>query len=66
MARIAATVKSVVARVQPILQKVREPLVVSASSTPSLAISRSEATLASATVALVSTHVEREQKGVER
>ena len=65
MAPKAATVRSVVRRFHPTRETLSEPGIVSASPTPSFAITRSEATLPSATVGRVRSRGERVEKGGE-
>ena len=66
MARKVATVKPLLLRVQPIPATVSEPVVVSASPTPTLSTERSEPTPLSPTVGSVRSRVEPVEKSVER
>ena len=66
MAIKAPTVRSVVRRVQPTLQAVSELAVLSASTTPVMAPTRSEATPLNITVGRVKSRVDRVEKGVEK
>ena len=58
--------RSIVRRVQPSLQAVSEPAVVSASPSPAMASTRSEATPLNTTVGRVKSRVHMVEKGVEK